>query len=305
MKALGQGHYTDILARRYHADDLAEEPSLSSSLAVTLVSKTPRLAFLSHPRLNPQFVPEVDEKFDLGSAVHDGLASGGKRLALVDGYDDWRTKDSKTIRDHERAKGNIPLLRAQADQVGAIVGQVQKQLKAAGITLGVQESVLIAQDRGVTLRAMVDALDLPNLYDFKVSKINLADDDTVGRHLSGMDYDLRAWFYLRCAELVFPEWAGRLKYFWILVEEDEPHGIRIVECDATFREMGRRKGECAIGLWERCMRTGQWPHLEGLPKTVPYPGFAENRWLERETRESVQGPLATMRDQQRESLVDE
>jgi hypothetical protein len=53
------------------------------------------------------------------------------------------------------------------------------------------------------------------------------------------------------------------------------------------------------------MATGRWPHLEGLPRTVEYPAFMENDWLERETRDGfVQGPMATLKQQEREGLID-
>lgn len=300
---LSADFYDNVASVDYHKDP-AQEPSLSSSIAKTLVTRTPLIAWREHPRLNPEFEPEVNEKFDMGDALHDGLSSGGARISLVDGFDNWMKADAKKLRDAERAKGFVPLLRHQAEQVGKSVAAVYKQLDARGIELGKQEPVLIAERNGVWMRAMIDAFNPPVIRDFKCTKINLADDDVVARHLAGMSYDLRAWFYLHVAELVLPDWAGRLRYEWVLVEEEPPHGIRIVECDATFREMGRRKGEHAIGLWERCMRTGIWPHLEGLPKTVPYPGWAENRWLERETREGfVQGPMATLRA--RENLVED
>lgn len=293
---LTPGVHTEVGAGRYHADDLCAEPSLSSSLAKVLVTQTPRAAWLMHPRLNPNFAPEPDPKFDLGDATHDFLASGGKSIAFVNGFADWRTKEAKRRRDELRALGSVPLLEHQYEQVERIAASVTKELAARKIDLGLQEHVFIARDRGATLRAMMDSFAPPVIRDFKVTKINLANDVTVGRHLVEMGYDLRAWIYVHVAGLVFPELAGRLRFEWIMVEEDEPHGVRIVEADATFLEMGRRKGEHAIRLWERCLRTGQWPHLEGLPKTVPYPGWAEAQWLDREENDPaiVQGPMATL-----------
>lgn len=292
---LTQGIYTDISAARYHADP-APEPSLSSSIAKTIVTKTPKAAWLQHPRLNPDFKPEHDSAFDLGSAVHDGLASNGANLSLVDGYADWRSSAAQAMREAERAKGLVPLLRHQVEQVSAIVTRVKEQTHRAGIAFGLQEAVLLAHDRGVWLRAMLDSFAEPWVNDFKVSKINLADDVALGRYIVNMSYDLRAWHYVHVAGLVLPSLAGRLKYRWIFVEEEAPHGVRIVEADATFLEMGRRKGEHAIGLWKWNIESGQWPHLEHLPRTVPYPGYAENQWLERESADGfVTGPLATLK----------
>lgn len=280
----------EISAEAYHRDP-AVEPSLSSSLARVIVEETPKRAWLAHPRLNPDFVAEEDGKFDLGSAVHDTLASDGKRIRIVEAAD-WRSKEAKQQRDDARAAGLIPLLTHQAEETVKIASAATWQAVAAGIALGKQEHVFIAQDRGAWVRAMIDGFSPPWISDWKISSINLANDDGLGRHLAESGYDLRAYFYLRVAELLFPDWAGRLKYRWLFVQKDSPYGLRVIECDGAFKEMGRRKYEHALGLWTRCMKSGEWPNLEGLPSTVPYPNFQENQWLAREEKPGfMMGPV--------------
>jgi hypothetical protein len=83
MSALSPGFYPEIDAKRYHADDLALVPSLSSLIAKVLVDQTSKMAWLAHPRLNPAFKIEYDDKFNLGDAVHDWLSSGGARVRLT------------------------------------------------------------------------------------------------------------------------------------------------------------------------------------------------------------------------------
>lgn len=292
---LKPGFYPWVEVNRYHADNLGDRASLSSSIAKLIVDRTPKRAWLAHPRLNQTFVEEADEKFDFGSAIHDALSSAGKRVQVLV-FDDWRTKAAKDKRAEARAMGFLPLLEKDWRKVEAVCAIVVARINRSSIELGQQEAIFLAEDRGVLLRAMLDSWNPPWVSDFKITSINLASDFTVGSHIADMDYDLRAWFYLRVASLVFPDWAGRLKYRWLFVEKDEPHGMRVVEADATQLEMGRRKGEHAIGVWQRCMASGKWPHLEGLPATVPYPGYKENAWLERETKpDHVMGPMEALR----------
>jgi len=288
---LGPGFWPNVPAHEYHADPCVE-PSLSSSIAKVLIDETPKKAWLSHPKLNPAFVVEHDDRFDLGTAVNDFLSSGGERVRVIPGFTDYRKEAAQTERNKMRAAGVVPLLEHQADAVNEIVASVHETLAARKIDLGAQEAVFIAEDRGVMLRAMMDSWNPPWISDFKISGINLANDYTLGHHIADLSYDLRAAFYLRVAELVFPEWAGRLKYRWIMVEKDEPFGVRIVEADATTLEMGRRKMGNALGVWQKCLASGRWPHLEHCSPTVPYPSFAETRWLEREEKDGfVQGPI--------------
>ena len=292
---LGPGFWPELSADQYHSDP-CPLPSLSSSLAKIIVSETPRKAWLAHPRLNPDFAPEISDKFDFGTAVHDALSSGGKRIAVVEGFLDWKKKEAQDRRDELRARGLTPLLEHQFADVETLVERTRADLERRNVTLGAQEAVFIAQDRGVWLRSMMDAFDPPWISDFKTTSTNLASDAAVANMIVDYGYDLQSAFYLHVAGLVFPEWAGRLKFRLLFVEKQEPFGLRIIEADATMLEMGRRKMEHAIGLWQQCTASGRWPHLEHLPRTVPYPSFQESRWLERETSDGfVSGPLELLK----------
>jgi hypothetical protein len=292
---LGPGFWPDVPAEVYH-NDPCSEPSLSSSISKVLISKTPKIAFLRHPRLNPMFKFKDDAKFDLGTAVHDDLASGGNAIKVVMGFKDWRKKDAQQERDRLRAQRFTALLEHEALLVAFAADETRAELLKRGVTLGAQEAVFIAQDRGVWLRSMMDSFDPPWINDFKTTGINLANNNTLANHIVDCGYDLQAAFYLRIAGLVFPELAGRLKFRFLFIENEEPFGLRIIEADSTLLEMGRRKMEHAIGLWQQCMASGRWSHLENLPRTVPYPNFQETRWLEKETSDGfVMGPMEALK----------
>jgi hypothetical protein len=77
------GLHPAISADAYHADP-APAPSLSSSIAKTILHQTPRHAWFEHPRLNPNFEPKDDSKFDLGSVAHELLL--GKGAGFVSAY---------------------------------------------------------------------------------------------------------------------------------------------------------------------------------------------------------------------------
>jgi hypothetical protein len=295
MTALGPGFHPSVPAADYHSDPCVT-PSLSSSIARVLVSETPRKAWLAHPRLNQNFVKDDDAKFDFGSAVHNFLASGGRGVRIIPGFEDYKKAGARTERDKLRAQGFVPLLEHHGAQVETIASNVFASLNERDIELGEQECVMLAEDRGVMVRAMFDSWSPPDIRDFKVTAINLANDHVIGHHIADLDYDLRAYFYVRVASLTFPKLAGRIKFSWIFVEKDEPHGIRIIDADATILEMGRRKYEHALGVWQKCMKSGLWPHLDGLPATVPYPGYAEAQWLDREIKDGfVMGPIEMLK----------
>jgi len=60
----------------YHLDKSNNPPSLSRSVAHILLTQTPYHAWLAHPRLNPDYMPDEDSKFDIGTATHAMLLEG-------------------------------------------------------------------------------------------------------------------------------------------------------------------------------------------------------------------------------------
>ena len=98
-----------ISAEEYHADP-CESPSLSSSLASALLNQSPRHAWMQHPELNPDYRPEENSRFDLGSAAHALLLEGNQAKIAIIEADDWRTKKAKEERDTARENGLLPVL---------------------------------------------------------------------------------------------------------------------------------------------------------------------------------------------------
>src|SRR3990167_5327922 len=109
----------DVPAEQYHADP-CPAPSLSCSIAELFITACPALARFNHPRLNPGYQPEHEEKFDLGSAAHAMTLNDDRAFEIIDAAD-WRTKEAKAQRDAARAAGKIPLLTAQYERTRAMV----------------------------------------------------------------------------------------------------------------------------------------------------------------------------------------
>src|SRR4051812_20090402 len=111
--------YHIIPMERYLADPCVV-PSLSASVAVTLLRESARKAWFRHPRLNPSYAQREETKFDLGTATHAMLLEGANVIEVCE-FDDWRTKDARARRDAARLAGRVPLLRKHHDDVMAMV----------------------------------------------------------------------------------------------------------------------------------------------------------------------------------------
>src|SRR5262245_60670140 len=115
-----------ISADAYHIDP-CPSPSLSASIAKLLSSRTPLHAWYAHPRLNPAYEVDTDQKFDIGTACHSLILNDPRIFHIVDA-DDWRTKDAKAQRDEARAAGKVPLLALQWKRVNDMCLSARTQL---------------------------------------------------------------------------------------------------------------------------------------------------------------------------------
>jgi len=279
-------HY-NIPAADYHADP-CERPSLSSSVAKILLEKTPRHAWCAHPRLNPDFAPKQESKFDLGSAVHELMLGKGVGYTVIDAAT-WKGKDAQVAREAARKVGTVPLLAEQYKQAVGISLEALTALGEMGVELSAyrNEAVLVWEDNGTLCRAMIDSIGrgIHQINDIKTTSTGLS-DFAIAKNIVTFGYDLSAAFYIRGYETLFKELTGRIEFRWIFVETEPPYEIRVIEADATTLEFGRRKAERAISTWAMGMETGYWPgYPRGIGK-ITYPAWAENAWLEREMQEA-------------------
>lgn len=284
---LAIGLHLDIPAERYHGDPCAI-PSLSSSIAETIVFRTPRHAQHGHPRLNPDFQPdEGNAAMALGSVAHELILGRGGGIEIVDA-EDWRTKAAKEARQAATDAGRTAVLvgtMTDAERIrDAAVAELRARPDCADFfDEGARSEVVgIWHDIGGALcRMMIDRLTPSGtIYDLKVSGRGLDDRALANSMEDG--YGLRAAFYLRGAAALHPEMAGRLRYRWIFVESKPPHAVRVVTADARTLALGDRTAALGIEKWRRCLATGDWPSYPRQVEVIGVNDWAEKRVLERE-----------------------
>src|SRR3990167_5550430 len=101
--------------------DPAPTPSLSTSIAHLLLTRSAKHAQLAHPRLNPAWQPDATEQTDVGSIAHALLLDRDESRVVVIDASDWRTRAAKDQRDAARAEGKLPIL---TDRYGEVVHMV-------------------------------------------------------------------------------------------------------------------------------------------------------------------------------------
>src|SRR3990167_1335678 len=189
-----------ISAEVYHADP-CDESSLSSSVAKVLLNQSPRHAWMQHPKLNPDYRPEENSRFDLGSAAHALLLEGNQAKIAIIEADDWRTKKAKEERDEARANGLLPILVKHDFALKAMVKAANEFIETTELKgifeNGKPEQTVIWQEGDIWCRARPDWLTNDNkiILDYKTT--DSAAPEVFIRQIPRMGYDLQSEFYDR------------------------------------------------------------------------------------------------------------
>ena len=288
------GLYRELVSEMaYHSDPVAT-PSLSSGVAKILLEKTPRHAWMAHPRLNPNYVAETKPAFDLGSAAHTLMLQSGAAIEVIDAAD-YRTKAAKDARDEAHANFKTPILVGKMLEVVEMVNAGREQMAGLADPIdraafspgtGRPEQTMVWQEGDVWCRARLDwePDDRNAFHDYKTTGQS-AQPEAWAKTLYNVGGDVQAGFYRRGIRAVLgvevPEWR------YIVQETKAPYALSVVALSAGALDMAERKAKAAIKLWSRCMAEGKWP---GYPSEVYYvdpPAYEEVRWCAREEQEKA------------------
>lgn len=300
---LAPGAYAGVPEARYHADLLCVTPTLSSTLARTLLARSPLHAWTAHPRLNPAWEPTEKKTFDIGRAAHRAvLGRGGDYVAypaeLLASNGAASTKEAKVWAEEQRAAGRTPLKAEEVDQIGEMALAVDRQLTAMGIALDPSRSemVALASVDGVMCRAMIDNAPADSrlpLYDLKSTTD--ASPEALAKTVATYGYDLQAAHYLA----VWKAATGEDRRFRIIfVEKEAPFGVQVAELyrkpgdEADWFDHADALAADARRIWGDCLRSGQWPGYPARVAVIGAPGWHLTKMEDRSGRAAVSKPTA-------------
>jgi hypothetical protein len=254
---LGQGIY-DISMDEYVADP-CEEPSVSTKVVMNVNTRSPKHAWLDHPRLGKK--TSNARRADIGSAAHLMLLGGEDRITFGD-WEDWRTKDAKAFRDDCRASGKIPLLQDDRSRLAAMVDKARPVVASFGA--GKTEQTLIWHDQGVWCRSRPDWISDDALVVFDYKTANNADAHSwAKRTLFSGGYDIQAALVMRGLDVIRGE--IQRSFYFVIQEIDPPYECSVVLLGPDAEEHAKQRVFQALGVWRRCLDTDRWP---GYPHTT-------------------------------------
>jgi hypothetical protein len=275
----------DMPLTDYVADPVVE-PSLSASIAHTIITESPIHAFVQHPRLNKGRIDAGSTKMDIGTIVHGLVLEGDESRLVVVEADDWRTKVAKETRDEARRVGLVPVLAGDMGIIREIAGAALSAIAHSELAeaftpeAGKPEQTLLWQEGDIWLRSRPDFLtnDSKLIIDLKTTT-GSAEPNSWLRTMLGNGADIQAALGLRglrhLSKVQNPE------FVFVVLEQEAPYAVSFVGLSPQFMEMANHKLERAIKTWSDCILTNTWP---GYPERVCYlepPAYAWTAELER------------------------
>lgn len=267
------GVFSGIPMDVYLTDPVAV-PSLSSSVAITLIQQSPFHAWARHPR-NPKCLSRDESRVaSIGTVAHALLLEKsedqvvvldpqnfiGKRGGIPKGY----TNDAiREARDDALAEGKTPLLLEDMITCRAMRDAAQEYIahsELAGVfDAGESEATVVAQEGATWLRCRPDWIshDKSVVVHFKTTARSARPESFIRGLLPSMGYDLALAFYGRViagATGVVP------KIHCILAQEqDPPYCCSLIALSPAYADITDGQIDRAIITWRDCMRTGRWP----------------------------------------------
>jgi hypothetical protein len=288
---LSEPGFYEIDADDYHHDP-APEASLSNSVGRILLEQCPRAAWWAHPRLNPQFTENHDTKFDRGTVAHTILLGKGNAFRLIDAPD-YKSKAAQMQRDAYREAGFTPVLVGHHATAEAMAIEARRQLKdidggefAFNSEFGDIELCGLAKDPvGCWARTLIDfyGASVPDgvtCWDYKTTS-GTANPLMVGSKMDDL-WAFQAAFQERVITVLKPALAGRIRFRFLVQENEEPYLCSVVEPTSAARTIAHKQVAAAMAIWHACMQRGAWPGYSRNSVAIGGAPWKEAAWLSRE-----------------------
>jgi len=254
---------TRLPSAKYHADP-APKPSLSTTLAKLLLTKSPKHAWCASRRLNPDYVSVDKKTFDIGRAAHRAVLGFGDDYVAIPEHvlaknGAASTDAAKAFIASCREQGRVPLKDEEVDKIEQMRRVAHARLAEHGVTLDPDRSELcaFAEIDGVWCRAMFDNVPVDPtapIYDFKTCED--ASPEACLKSIINYGYDVQAVHYRDVWRTV----TGELRDFvFIFQEKSEPHEVTLVKLSGSFHDLAERRVARARRLWGKCVTANLWP----------------------------------------------
>lgn len=273
-----------------YLSDPCPAPSLSSSIAHALVTRSPLHAACDHPRLRgdaQQIITRRKAKAaDVGTVAHDLLLGGEGKLCVIDPTDypakttgaipkGWTNDAIKSAAEKARANGLTPLLPWDMAAARLMAKEARRYIREESVVPGLfddgeGELTCIVEHAGIWMRCRPDWMSDRYVVHYKTTQAS-AEPGAFSRGIvKSMGYDFSMEFYRACIA-VHDAAAGPVherRHLMLVQEQDAPYACSLVDLSAAKSAVVAPKVEQAIEVWRTCCESGTWPGYSGAVFSV-------------------------------------
>lgn len=265
----------------YHGDP-CPRPSLSSHVAMTIITRSLAHAWRNHPH-SPQYAPVTPSAvMERGRAAH-ALVLGGPNVRFIEA-DDWRTAKAREARDEARADGDIALLRRERDDLERMSALATARLfDLHGRSFRTEKSAIWRAPGGGWRRARLDTVSSDGrlVVDYKTTE-SAVDAHACERRISDQALQIQAAAYVDAIERLQPRLQGKVRFIFQWQEQKPPFALSPpIEMSEAFMSLGREQWRAAEHLWDQAIKHQAFPAYPRSPHTACPPPWELTRWEER------------------------
>jgi hypothetical protein len=255
----------DCSQEAYRKDPLPV-PSLSQSIAHTLLTESPLHAWAEHPRLGNLRKPST-KAMDAGTILHKLVLGKGADVEIIQA-DSYRTKLAQEIRDRAIEQRRTPILEREYAVITGALEQIQANVRAYGIELSGESEVPVKwAEQGslgpVLCRGMIDHVLMDRGIIYDVKKTQSAHPKACGRAAANYGMALQYSAYTSAVAKLRPDFEGRIDFVFVFIEIEPPYAVFACRPNGMLRELGDMQWNRAVRLWEHCLATNNWPGYGG------------------------------------------
>ncbi len=251
---------------------------LSPTRAMRLIATSPAHCLVDQERTR---------EMNRGSIIHAMVLQAGSpanycvvrrtdKNGFEDDAPDYRTKSAQEHRDLIIARGDLPILRKELASCEAAAANIRRLLGGEYLPGdGAFEVPVDWESDGVPCHGKIDITgeDLGDLKTCEDARRASSDNN-----IYAMALDVQAAAYLDAWETLYPDRAGRTRFFLHFAEfEPLPNGannVITVEVAGSMLELGRSRWKRAKALWRRCHEHKDWPGYSREVRRAEAPPWA-------------------------------
>lgn len=235
--------------------------ALSASGAFELSETCPAL-YWAHSPFNPDRIKRPEKReFDIGTAAHLAvLEPEAYRERVVHlAYDDFRTQESRDIRDRAMAADEIALTRPEIKTVDGIRNAIERRRDVLALFRGGQAEQTIVWGDNPARKCRPDYLFDHTIVDLKT--VANAHPKAISRAVARDGWHLRVPWYREGVDAgIGPSPLDKPRdYRFVCVEKTEPFLIELYELSPRAIAWGEQLVRRALRLWRECSSLKVWP----------------------------------------------